>query len=227
MKPRRVKRWGTLAACSVVAIGLGWPHLLPVAAQSAGNGNAPPKEIRGEPIARSLPVPSKGSNAPSVSPSARALMLDQPDRIEGEFIRLSFDKLSAFDYDVFEVYAETNAGRPLLKSTNTIPPQIKAYDGKRVTLSGFVLPLRTRNRLVSEFLLLRDQGTCCFGAAAQINHFVRVKLKNGGFSPGLPVPYKASGVFHAGENYVGGYLAGIYSMDAENVVPEEEPPAGL
>lgn len=158
MKPRRVKRWGTLAACSVVAIGLGWPHLLPVAAQSVGNGNAPPKEIRGEPIARSLPVPSKGSNAPSVSPSARALMLDQPDRIEGEFIRLSFDKLSTFDYDVFEVYAETNAGRPLLKSTNTIPPQIKAYDGKRVTLSGFVLPLRTRNRLVSEFLLLRRGG---------------------------------------------------------------------
>ena len=214
-----------LGVVTMLILGLSLLLLSPAPADAQP---VPRKEIRGEPIAR-LPAaaPAKGSNMPAIQSAVRALILDQPDKIEGEFIRLSFDKLSAFDYDVFEVYSETNAGRPLLKSTNSIPPQIKAYDGKRVTVSGFVLPLRTRNRLVSEFLLLRDQGTCCFGAQAQINHFVRVRLKGGGFSPGSPVPYKASGFFHAGESYVGGYLAGIYSMDAENVIPEEEPPAGL
>jgi hypothetical protein len=202
---------------------LGLLAAIPLAAQT---NPASAKEIRGEPI-RTLPVvPSAPANT-STSSEARLTVLDRADEKDGEFIRLGFDKLSAFDYDVFEVYSETNAGRPLLKSTNSIPLQIKAYDGRRVSVSGFVLPLRTRNRLVSEFLLLRDQGTCCFGARAQVNHFVRVRLKGGGFSPGAIVPYKASGVFHAGETYVGDYLTGIYSLDAEKVVPEDEPPAGL
>ena len=178
--------------------------VLPLAAQTTPT---PAKEIRGEPI-RSLPAPVPAKiSTPS---GARQAVLDRADEKDGEFIRLGFDKLSAFDYDVFEVYSETNAGRALLKSTNTIPPQIKAYDGRRVTVTGFVLPLRTRNRLVSEFLLLRDQGTCCFGARAQINHFVRVRLKGGGFSPGSPTPYRASGMLRVGENYVGDYLTGIY-----------------
>ena len=135
-------------------------------------------------------------------------------------IVLGFEKLSAFDYYVTEVPSLLEPARLVLRSTNSIPPQIKAYNGKRVSISGFVRPLRTQNRLVTEFLLLRDQGTCCFGSRAQMNHFVRVKLKGGGFSPGLPVPYKATGTLTVGEEYVGEFLTSIYSMDAEKVVPQ-------
>lgn len=153
--------------------------------------------------------------------------LDAPDARDGAFIVLGFEKLSAFDYFVTEVPSLLEPERIVLRSTNSIPPQIKAYNGKRVSISGFVRPLRTQNRLVTEFLLLRDQGTCCFGSRAQMNHFVRVKLKGGGFSPGLPVPYKATGTLTVGEEYVGEFLTSIYSMDAEKVVPQQEDPAGL
>ena len=125
-------------------------------------------------------------------------------------------KLSAFKYEVYEVYSETNAGRAMLRSDDVIPPQLKAYDGKRVWLTGFVLPLRTKRGLVTEFLLLRDQGTCCFGAQAQINHFMRVK-----YPPGIkhegPVPWKVQGTIRVGEIYIQGYLTGIYQMEAEKV----------
>jgi len=140
--------------------------------------------------------------------------------VEDGFIRLGYDKLSGFKYDVYEVYSETNSGRALLQSDDVIPPQVKAYDGRPVTVTGFVLPLRTKRGLVTEFLLLRDQGICCFGARAQINHFIRVKYPPG-FKHGAAVPWGVSGAIRVGEIYIQGYLTGIYQMDATRVVEAE------
>lgn len=184
---------------------------------------ASPAEVRGQPIQRlpATPPPARETN------DARVSALDAPDARDGNFVLLSFEKLSAFDYFVTEFPSLLDPDRIVLRSTNSIPPQIKAYNGRRVSVRGFVRPLRTQNRLVTEFLLLRDQGTCCFGSRAQMNHFVRVKLKAGGFSPGLPVPYKASGTLQVGEAYVGEFLTAIYTMDAEKVVPQEEESTGL
>ena len=145
----------------------------------------------------------------------------KPDVVEDGFIRLGYDKLSSFKYDVYEVYSETNSGRALVKSDDVIPPQVKGYDGKRITVTGFVLPLRTKRGLVTEFLLLRDQGTCCFGPQAQINHFIRVKY-SAGFKHGMPIPWKVSGVIRVGEIYIQGYLTGIYEMDAEQAVESSD-----
>jgi hypothetical protein len=137
----------------------------------------------------------------------------RPDAVEDGFIRLGYDKLSGFKYDVYEVYSETNSGRAQLKSDDAIPSRVKAYDGQRVTVTGFVLPLRTKRGRVIEFLLLRDQGTCCFGPQAQINHFIRVRYPEG-LQHDAPVPWKVSGTLRVGEIHVQGYLTGIYQMDA-------------
>lgn len=145
--------------------------------------------------------------------------------MENGFIRLGYDKLSGFKYDVYEVYSETNSGRALLKSDDFIPPQVRAYDGRRVTITGFVLPLRTKRGLVTEFLLLRDQGACCFGPRTQINHFIRVKYAPG-LKHGAAVPWEVSGTIRVGEVFVQGYLTGIYHMDAERVV-EADMESGL
>lgn len=152
-----------------------------------------------------------------LSAAEMARLLSRPDVVENGMIRPGFDKLSAFPYELYEVYSETNSGRAMLASHDSIPPQIKAYDGKRISITGYILPLRTRRGVVTEFLLLRDQGTCCFGAQAQINHFIRVVFP-AGIRPGDPVPWKVSGTIRVGETYVQGYLTGIYQLDAESVV---------
>src|SRR5688572_9564174 len=136
---------------------------------------ARPDEARGSPI-----QPPVTNQAPSAATTNYPQVdWSKPDVVEDGFIRLGYDKLSGFKYDVYEVYSETNSGRALLKSDDVIPHQVKAYDGKRVVVTGFVLPLRTKRGLVTEFLLLRDQGACCFGPQAQINHFIRVKYTPG------------------------------------------------
>jgi len=171
------------------------------------------KEVRGTPIQST----AAGSVPSVVATNVPPVDWSKPDRVEDGFILLGYEKLSAFKYDVYEVYSETNSGRALVKSDDVIPPQVKGYDGKQVTVTGFVLPLRTKRGLVTEFLLLRDQGTCCFGPQAKINHFIRVKYP-AGFKHGLAVPWKVSGTIRVEEIYIQGYLTGIYQMDAERVL---------
>ena len=180
---------------------------------AAGQG----KEVRGAPILSAATSSVRSMTATNVPP----VDWSKPDTVEDGFIRLGYDKLSSFKYDVYEVYSETNSGRALVKSDDVIPPQVKGYDGKRVTVTGFVLPLRTKRGLVTEFLLLRDQGTCCFGPQAQINHYIRVKYP-AGFKHGMPIPWKVSGVIRVGEIYIQGYLTGIYQMDAERAVESSD-----
>ena len=188
------------------------PH--PSEPQRSANGSDP---VRGAPI-----VALGSSNGVSGSRGSNAVFVpadySKPDRVENGLIHLGWDKLSGFKFDIYEFYPESHVGRPLLKSDDAIPPPMKAYDGKRVLLSGFLLPLRTRKNRVTEFLLLRDQGTCCFGARAQINHFIRVKYSQG-IQPGDPVAWQVTGTLRVGEIYVQGYLTGIYEMEAESARP--------
>lgn len=142
-------------------------------------------------------------------------------KAEDGFVRAGFDVLSNFKYDTYEVYDEASGGRPLTKSDDVIPAHIKAYDGKRVVVKGFLMPLRLKKGLVTEFLLYRDQAACCFGKAAQMNHYMRVTMKDKGFAPGSMVTHKVYGTLQVGEIYVQGYLTGIYQMTAEKV--EEDP----
>ncbi len=178
-----------------------------------------PDSVRGQPIAVAPPTNAPGSNAPA--PFIPADYTRQESVVEG-VIQLGWDKISGFKYDVYEVYSETNAGRALVRSDDAIPAPMKAYDGKTVRVSGFVLPLRTKKGLVTEFLLLRDQGTCCFGPQAKINHFIRGKFTPG-FKHDEPVPWRATGILRVGEIYIQGYLTGIYQLEAQDVKPAAVP----
>jgi hypothetical protein len=137
---------------------------------------------------------------------------------EDGFLRIGFDILSDFKYDTYEVYDEATGGRPLTKSDDVIPSAIKAHDGKRVVVKGFIMPLRLKKGRVTEFLLYRDQAACCFGKAAKMNHYMRVTMKGEGFPPGSTVTHKVYGTLRVGEIFVQGYLTGIYQLEAEKVV---------
>lgn len=172
------------------------------------NATAP----RGESILATARTTNTGLPSSTTTPVSKSAT---PARRSGDFLTLSWDKLSGYKYDLYEVASETNSGRALLKSDDVIPPELKRLDGQQVTVRGYVLSLRNRRGRISDFLLLRDQGTCCFGEKAQINHYIRVKGREG-------IPHTASGgeitvsgVLHVGETYVGGYLTGLYNLDME------------
>jgi len=176
---------------------------------------SPQTEIRGTAI--------NASNGPQVASTARVTnssVVSHAPQIENGYLRLPFDVLSGFKYDTYEVLDEVHGGRPLTKSDNVIPPHVKAYDGRKVLIEGYIMPLRIRKGLVTEFLLFRDQAACCFGDKAKMNHYMRVKVTDKGFEPGSMMTHKVWGTLAVGEIYVQDYLTGIYQMTADRV--EEE-----
>ena len=218
MKPANSNNSGTPWRRKAVVFALVCVGLIGCGRDTSSNdpqGKGPATEVRGNPI-----TALSSSNTAGITTNAPFVPADfsKPDRVDNGLIQLGWDKLSGFKFDVYEVYSETNTGRALIRSDDTIPAPMKAYDGKQVSIFGFILPLRTKKGLVTEFLLLRDQGTCCFGPQAQINHFMRVKYPTG-FKHDDPVPWRVSGTIRVGEIYIQGYLTGIYQLEAQEVTP--------
>lgn len=78
---------------------------------------------------------------------------------------------------------------------DSIPPEAKALDGKQIFIKGYVYPGMQKDG-ITEFLLVRDQGSCCFGGNPKITDRIQVSLsgsKGFEFSQGL---FKVAGTFH-------------------------------
>ena len=143
-------------------------------------------------------------------------------KADDRFEPVGWQTLSDFKYDTHEVLNNIDGGRPFTRSDDVIPTQVKALDGHQVAVTGFIMPLRLKKGLVTEFLLFKDQAACCFGPAAKMNHYIRVKMKTEGFPPpGTLVIYTAYGLLRVGEINVQGYLTGIYELEAEKVVEQK------
>jgi hypothetical protein len=57
----------------------------------------------------------------------------------------------------------------------TIPPSALALHGKNVLLKGYIYPGK-QQRGIMQFLLVRDQGDCCFGGNPKITDRVLVQI---------------------------------------------------
>lgn len=58
-----------------------------------------------------------------------------------------------------------------------IPEAARAVDGRNVLLKGYMYPGK-QQRGIMQFLLVRDQGDCCFGGNPKITDRVLVQLKD-------------------------------------------------
>ena len=188
-----------------------------------------PPLIRGQPIKRLRPATNATSavtgksartNAAAATNATAALPLKARAGAPG-FAPLGFETLGDFPYEVTEIVTE-GSGRPLTKPVHEIPAAVKKLDGRKVAIAGFLFPLRIKNGVSTEFLLMRDQAACCFGQSPQINHWIRVKMIGAGVDVG-PQPYVVSGTLRVGEKYVQEYLTGIYEMDGEKVEEVPDP----
>jgi hypothetical protein len=104
-----------------------------------------------------------------------------------------------------------------------IPESIRSLDGREVALTGFMLPLRIHNRLVTEFMLLRTQNTCCFGIPPELHEVVEVLKIDTPTKVLMDTPVTVVGHLHVRERWEGTFLCSIYQMDAERVTTEGQP----
>jgi hypothetical protein len=94
---------------------------------------------------------------------------------------------------------------------------VRALDGKRVAVTGFMLPVKIENGLAKEFLLIRSPMMCCYGVTPATNEWVVVKMKGKGVAPTMDVPLNFYGTLHVGVVIEEKMFAGLYELDGEKI----------
>jgi hypothetical protein len=94
-----------------------------------------------------------------------------------------------------------------------VPESLKAVDGTRVTMVGFLMPNYEWDD-IHQFALVGSHWSCCFGMPAGLNGTVNVTLADG--HKGLDntmEPLRVVGTFRAREVRESGWLIAIYTLD--------------
>ena len=133
------------------------------------------------------------------------------------YFRAGFDVLGAFPFNPPEPDPAAKPGTPPPSAAAQIPAHVKALDGRRVIVTGYMMPLKMEKGLVTEFLLVRDQQACCYGVTPQINEFIVAKMASGGVKAVMDAPVEFYGKLAVREVFEEGCLAQIYTLAAEKM----------
>jgi hypothetical protein len=195
---------------------------MPLTAQSPGPAAVP----RGKPIKplvgeaktegkkeEAIKADASKATMAANAPAAAALV---PAAKPG-FASVGFDVLATFKYEVPEDAPASKTNTPAVDPDTQIPANVKAFNGKKVAVKGFMLPLKVEGGLVTELLLMRDQSMCCFGTVPKINEWIAVKMGTAGIKPVMDQAVTLYGTIKVGAMRENGYLVGIYQMDGDKV----------
>ncbi len=110
---------------------------------------------------------------------------------------------------------------PSLVRQSRIPDDIRALSGKRVALSGFMMPLDQDPDGATEFVLNGNYDMCGFGGPVSINQWVMVKYAGKGKVPFTHLPLTVFGTLDVGEEKRDGRVYSLYRMKADAVSTPE------
>jgi hypothetical protein len=119
-----------------------------------------------------------------------------------------------YDKTFDDLRFEMKVGAPFRRSMLT--KQIEAMAGQRIRIRGYILPTPQRAG-ITQFVLVRDNQECCFGAGAALYDCILVDMKKGNTAEYSIRPVAAEGIFDIREFVIGGKHLAIYHMDAETV----------
>jgi hypothetical protein len=108
-------------------------------------------------------------------------------------------------------------GKIVMNGRNMLHPDLAALDGKRIFLKGFMYPEKQTTG-ITNFLLVRDSGVCCFGGKPPLSDMIGVSLlgsKTANFYSGR---VSVAGTFRLNREYRGASeLEPIFLLDGISV----------
>jgi hypothetical protein len=145
------------------------------------------------------------------------LMADVPEpQVDQGHLVLGFDQLASYKFTPPPFNPDADPKTPPAGGEEQIPAYVKAWDGKKAMVTGFMLPVKLDNGLVTEFLLVKDAMMCCYGTVPNMNEWVVVKMAKG-VRPLMDIPISFYGQLKVGAMFENGYMTGIYSLDGERM----------
>lgn len=168
------------------------------------------------PVADTPPLPSA---APSPQTNTEENVAPASPAEAGDYKIVAFDELAGFEYWPYSTPEGENSDSNTPENANIIPDKIKALDGQRVAVTGFMVPIEIRNGKIYSFMLVRNQMACCFGMPVSPNEWIDVEMANKNPAKYLPdIPLMARGVISVGEKKTeDGMVISIYRMVADDV----------
>lgn len=124
----------------------------------------------------------------------------------------SVDISDLADFDYYTPYPGTKADaeRP---AKNQIPERITRLNGQKISITGFMMPVRVDNEgMVEEFALNGNYDMCFYGAPSQINQWVHVKMQPGAKARFSHNPTTVSGTLEVGELVENGQVVSLYRL---------------
>lgn len=97
-----------------------------------------------------------------------------------------------------------------------MPREVRTLDGKKVLMTGFMLPIEEVEN-IREFLLVQSLWSCCYGQPPDINGIVRVVMKGNRRIDYQFDPIKVVGTFRIKATLEDGYCVDIYQLHADSV----------
>jgi hypothetical protein len=137
--------------------------------------------------------------------------------VEQGYLRLGFDRLASYKFTPPSFDAAADPKTPPPSGEEQIPATVKAWNGKKAIVTGFMLPVKMDNGLVTEFLLVKDAMMCCYGQVPNMNEWVVVKMTKGGVRPLMDIPISFYGELKIGAMFENGYMTGIYLLEGEKM----------
>ena len=100
-----------------------------------------------------------------------------------------------------------------------IPDEVKQIDGKKVAITGFMLPIDVDKGKVQRFLLLKSTLSCCFGVAPRINEVIYVESsKKQKIQTVMDMPITVFGKLSVGQQFREDLmLVGVYQLELDEV----------
>jgi len=213
MHVKSLKSLGTAASLAGIVVLMAGCSEAPRTEKAAAKAD----DVRGTPInAPSTPAPTAAPTSAGVAATAAV-----PKPVKGDdYTLVGFDKLAGYNFDLPDELLAPQSNKlaeASLRTSQQIPGLVKAFDQKRVALKGFMLPLKVKDGLVTELLIMRDQSMCCYGTVPKINEWVSVKMSGEGVKPVMDQAVTLYGKLHVGEMRENGYLIGIYALDGDKM----------
>jgi hypothetical protein len=135
------------------------------------------------------------------------------------YVSVSFSQLSGFPFRVPDDLANPSAD---LAEANRnvreqIPDGVWKLNEKDIALTGFMLPVRLKDGLATDFMLLPNQLSCCYGVKPRLNEWVIVHTAGKGVKAVMDTLVTAQGTLHVGAQRENGSLLGIYRIDLDQL----------
>ena len=174
------------------------------------NQSTDPAALVGQTLPSLAPQNSEGNASLNAAPVSNLPPLPE----DSPYKEVAFRSISSFPY---EVEWETDGKEPdptaFLKR---VPREIRNLSGTKVAVEGFMIPtMVNEDNKVTEFLLLPDQMSCCYGKSPAANGWVVVTSE--GIDILMDQIIRVTGSMVVEERWDEEFFVGLYHLSCDNI----------